>query len=121
MKISTKNTEVLCLSRKPRQCMQKVSGNALQQVEKVRYIGVVFTSDRRWSEEIDARIGQTKAVLRELYCSVVTKRELSNPAKLSVIESIFVPFLTYGEESWILEEYYLRCKRQRWDFCESAV
>jgi len=76
MKISTKNTEVLCLSRKPRQCMLQVSGNALQQVEEVKYIGVVFASDRRWSEEIDARIGQTEAVLRELYCSMVTQREL---------------------------------------------
>ena len=101
--------------------MLQVSGNALQQVEKVKYIGVVFTSDRRWSEEIDARIGQTKAVLRELYCSVVTKRELSNTSKLSVIELILVPILTYGHESWILEENCLRCKRQRWDFCESTV
>jgi len=101
--------------------MLQVSGNALQQVEKVKYIGVVFTSDRRWSEEIDARIGQTYAVLRELYCSVVTQRELSNTAGQSVIESIFLPILIYGHESWISEEYYLRYKRQKWDFCESTV
>jgi len=104
--------------------MLQVSGNALQQGEKVKYIGVVFTSDSRWIEEIDARIGHTKAVLRELCCSVVTKRELSNTAKLSVIESFFVPILTYGHESWILEEYYLRCftaDESRWTQCPSSA
>jgi len=43
----------------------------------------LFTSDRRWSEEIDTRIGgKANAVLRELDRSVVTKWELSNTAKL---------------------------------------
>ena len=45
---------------------------------------VVFTSDGRWGEEVDTRIAEVNAVLRELYRSVVTKRELSNTAKLSV-------------------------------------
>ena len=33
---------------------------------------------------IDTRIGKANTVLRELYCSVVTKRDLSKHAKLSV-------------------------------------
>jgi len=39
------------------------------------------------------------ALLRELYCSVITQRELSNIVKLSVFKSIFVPILNYGHES----------------------
>jgi len=50
-------------------------------------------------QEIDTRIGKVDAVLRKLYCSVLTKRELSNTAKLSVLKAIFVPILTYGHES----------------------
>jgi len=42
-------------------------------VEKLKYIGVVFTSDGRWSEEADGWIDKASAVLHELYCSVVTK------------------------------------------------
>jgi len=61
-----------------------VSGNALQQVETFKYLGVVFTSDGRRNEAIDTPIGTAKAVLREIYRSVVTKRDLSNTAKLSV-------------------------------------
>jgi len=37
----------------------------------------VFTSDGRWSEEVDARIAKANAVLRELYRHVITKWELS--------------------------------------------
>ena len=71
MKISTKNTEVICRSTNPRQCMLQVRGNPLQQVEKFKYLGVVFVNDGRWSEEIDRWIRQANAVLCELYRSAV--------------------------------------------------
>ena len=80
----TKKIEVLCHSRHPRQCFLQVSGNTLQQVETFKYLGVVFTSDASRKKRIDTRIDKANAVLRELYCSVVTKRELSKTAKLSV-------------------------------------
>ena len=60
---------------------------------------VVFTSDESRYKEIDTRIGKANAVLCDLYCSVLTKRELSKNAKLSVFESDFVPLLTCGHES----------------------
>jgi len=50
--------------RRPWQCILQVSGNALQQVETFKYVGVVFTSDGSRNREIDARIGKPNAVLR---------------------------------------------------------
>jgi len=79
-----------------------VSGNTLQQVEKFVYLGMVFTSDARQKNEVDKRISKANAVLRELQRSVVTKQELSNTAKLSVLKSVFVPILTYGHESRVM-------------------
>ena len=73
--------------------MLQVSGNTLEQVEKFKYFEVVFTSDGRRNKEIDTRIGKTNAVLRELYRSVVAKRELWNTAKLIVFTSVFIPVL----------------------------
>jgi len=70
-------------------------------------LGVVFTSDGMWSEEIETRIGKSNAVLRELYRSVSTKRELSNIAKLSVFKSVFVLILTYGHVSCVMAERIL--------------
>ncbi|KAL3045558.1 hypothetical protein OYC64_013764 [Pagothenia borchgrevinki] len=51
--------------------------------------------------EMGRRIG---AVLQSLYCTVVTKRELSQKAKLSVYRAISVPTLTYGHEGWVMTE-----------------
>jgi len=86
--------------------MLQVSCNALQQVETFKHLGVAFAIGGRWSEEIDTRIGNANAVLRELYRSVVTKWELSNTTKLSVFKSVFVPILTYGHESWVMTKKY---------------
>ena len=81
-------SEVLCLSRNPRQCTLQVSGNTLQQVEKFKYLRVVFTSDEKRNKEFRH--------------PVVTKRELSNTGKLLVFKSVFVPILTTGHESWVM-------------------
>jgi len=71
MKISTKNTEVLCLTRISDQCKINISNNTLQLVEKFTYFWVVFTSDGRKNRELDIRIGKANAVLRELYRAVI--------------------------------------------------
>jgi len=104
MKISIKQTEVLCLSRNPRQCTLQLSGSTLQQVEKFKCFGVVFMSDGRRNMEIDTRNGKANAVLCESYRSVVTKQELSNTAKLLVFKSVFVPILIYGHGYWATTE-----------------
>jgi len=100
MKISTKKIEALCLTRRPRHCILQVSGNTLQQVEKsIKYLGMVLTSDGSRNKNIDTRFGSPNTVLRELYCSVVTKREISNTANSSGFSSVFVPMFTCGYES----------------------
>jgi len=52
--------------------------------------------------EFDTRIGEANIVLRELFRSVFTKREVSNTAKLSVLKSVFVPILSCCYESWVM-------------------
>ena len=104
MKINTAKTEVLHLSRNPDQCVLQVNGATLKQVEKFKYLGVAFTSDGRQDEELDTRIGKASAIMRALHYSVIMKRELSKNAKLSIFETVFVPILTYGHESWVMTE-----------------
>jgi len=99
--------------------VRAASDNILQQVEKFKYLGVVFMRDRRRNREIDTRVGKANAVPREFYRSVVTKRELSNTAKPSVFKSVFAPSLTYDHESWIINERkntISSSRRRRWDF-----
>jgi len=55
---------------------------------QVLYLGLYFRASK---VGIDTRIGKANSVLRELYCSMVTKRELSKNAKLSVFKWVFLP------------------------------
>jgi len=119
-KISTKKIEVLCLAKAvfPGQTLKAVfpaiehkyaaAGGDVQ----VPWGWVVFTSDESQHKGIDTRIGKANAVLRELYCSMVTKQGISNNANLSVFKSVVVPILTCCHESQV------KNKRQRWNVCE---
>jgi len=76
----------------------------LQQVEKFKYLGVVFASDGSRNKEVDTPTGKADAVLRKLDRSVVTKRELFHNAILSSFKSVFDPIIPYGYESLIMTE-----------------
>ena len=108
MKISTKNIEILCLSTNPRQCMRQVNGNTLQQMDKFKYLWLVFTSDgRRSAMRLIGELAELTLFCVSFIALAATKQELSNTAKLSVFNSIFVPILTYGHESWLMTERIL--------------
>ena len=116
-KIGTKKIEMF-FSRRPRRCILQESGNTLQQVETFKY-QVVFTSDGSRNKEIDTRIGKANAVLCELYCSLVTKWELSKTAKLSVLNGSLVRSSPVNmNHRWRLKEYCQKNKQQRRDICD---
>ena len=81
-----------------------VRNTSLPQVNEFKYLGVLFTSEGTMEQEIGRRIGAAGEVLQSLYRTVVTKRELSQKAKLSIYRSVFVPTLTYGHERWVMTE-----------------
>ncbi|TWW71177.1 hypothetical protein D4764_17G0006600 [Takifugu flavidus] len=77
MRISTSKSEAMVLSRKKVKRHLWVKEEILPQVEKFKYLGVLFTSEGRMEQEIDRRIGAASAVMQTLHWSVVVKRELS--------------------------------------------
>ncbi|KAF7642406.1 hypothetical protein LDENG_00258420 [Lucifuga dentata] len=79
----------------------QVRGDSLPQTEEFKYLGVLFTSEDRMEREVDRWIGEASEVLQMLYQTVVVKRELSQKARLSIYQSIYVPILTYGHELWV--------------------
>ncbi|KAK3510565.1 hypothetical protein QTP70_010565 [Hemibagrus guttatus] len=104
MRVSTSKSKAMVLERKKVACTLQVGGEVLPQVEEFKYLGVLFTSEGRMDREIDRRIGAAAAVMRSMYQSVVVKKELSQKAKLSIYQSIYVPTLTYGHELWVMTE-----------------
>ena len=54
--------------------------------------------------EVDRPISAASAVMRTLYRTVVVKKELSQKAKLSIYQLVYVPTLTYGHKLWVVTE-----------------
>ncbi|CAF3293547.1 unnamed protein product [Rotaria sp. Silwood2] len=104
MKICEKKTELMVISRENKPTNLHLNNNPLNQVNKFKYFGVQFSSNGKQDGEIDRRIGAASGVLRSLYCSVVTKAELSKKTKLSIFKSVYRPTLIYGHEHWVLTE-----------------
>ncbi|KAK3567864.1 hypothetical protein QTP86_027337 [Hemibagrus guttatus] len=103
-RVSTSKSEAMVLDQKKVACTLQVGGELLPQVEEFKYLGVLFTSEGRMDHEIDRWIGAAAAVMRSMYWSVVVKKDLSQKAKLSIYQSIYVPTLTYGHELWVMTE-----------------
>ena len=75
------------------------SGESLPQVGKMKYISVLFMSG------VERRERLTGGSVQHLwYWSVVVKRELSQRAKLSIYQLIYIPTLPYGHELWVMTE-----------------
>ena len=64
----------------------------------------MFLSEGTMERKMSRTIGAVEAVLRLLYCPIVSKRELSQRAKFSIYQSIFIATLTYGHEEWVMTE-----------------
>jgi len=118
-KISTEKTEVLCLSRRPRQCILQVSGNTLQVVETFKYLGVVFTSDGSRNKHVGTRIGKVNVVLLELCRTVVTKQSFQRPQSFQFLNRfLFRSSPVVMNPGWRLKEHCQKNKEQRWDIYE---
>lgn len=57
MRISTSNSEVLVVAGKRVACALQVGGEVLPQVEKVKYLGVLFTCEGKMECEVDRQLG----------------------------------------------------------------
>ncbi len=75
-------------------CPLRVKSECLPQVKEFEYLGYLFISERTVVWEIGRRIGAAGVISHTLYSAVVTKRELSQRAKLLIYCLIFIPSLT---------------------------
>ena len=69
MKISTSKSEAMALDWKKVACSLQVGGELLPQVEELKYLGVLFTSEGRMERKIDRWICAVAAVMCSLYQS----------------------------------------------------
>nr|XP_061842663.1 cytospin-B-like [Nerophis lumbriciformis] len=86
----------MVLSWKRVDCTPQVGSEVLPQVEEIKYLGVLFMSERRIDREIDRRAGAASAVMQLLHQSVVVKKELRSRTSPQNQDVDFAVLLDWG-------------------------
>ena len=90
MNIHWGRTTVLMVSRSGGACKIYVEGEEVEQVEKLKYLGVMFSRDSGCDDEIEDRIGASVRVMGAMRKEVLERRELQKKTKMRVFNTMVV-------------------------------
>ena len=101
MKISISKTETMKVSRTPGNLSISINGTPLKQVSEFKYLGSIFSEDGRLNREIETRIQKANSVSYQL-APLLKHPNIPMETKAKLINSIFIPTLTYQCQTWTL-------------------
>ena len=101
MKLNTRKSKVMVLSRQRNNCEIYVEGNKLEEVNNFKYLGVNYNNAGQMQVEIDKRIAKYSKNLGLLY-PLIKEKHIPEKVKIQIYTTILKPILLYGSESWVL-------------------
>ena len=93
------------VARKSEDCEVKIDEEVIDQVDEMKYLGVIISSDGRMEKEVEARIGSATQVIGGMNETVLKRKELSRSTKLKMVNATMIPTLLYGCETWCLSKH----------------
>ena len=104
LKVNWKKTKAMRVARQKGVCEVRIGDQKLEQVDEMKYLGVVISADGRMENEVEARIGNATRMIGGLSEVVLKRIELSKNTKLKVVNTTMIPKLMYGCEAWSLSK-----------------
>ena len=101
LKVNWMKTKVMRVARKRDSCEVSIGDQVIEQVDEIKYLGVMISSDGRMEKEIEARIAMATRLVGGMGDTVLSRWELSKGTKLKVVNATMMPSL-YGCEVWSL-------------------
>ena len=101
MMISINKAGTMKVSRTPGTLNIKINDTNLKQVKKFKYICSIYTGDGRMNREIENRTQKANNVRHHL-APLLTHSDIPMETKSRIINSIFVPMLTYQCQTWTM-------------------
>lgn len=117
LKVNVGKSEIMTIANEAEELEIQIDGTKIKEVKKIKYLGTMTDSQGRLKDEILNRINKVNAVYRTLYKTFFNKREITKETKRRVYESVLVPTLIYGCESWVLTNYL----KSRITACEMKI
>ncbi|KAJ8951320.1 hypothetical protein NQ318_008224 [Aromia moschata] len=104
LKLNVSKTKIMAEGRPDIAVNVELNGGKLEQVSTMKYLGVHIESQCYRDQEINARIQSASNMFHSMKNSFIGKKEVSIKTKMSVYNSIYVPILIFGRESWVLNQ-----------------
>ena len=92
-------TKVMMVSRTGEGCKIGVDGEEIEEVDKLKYLGVMISGDGVCDDEMEQRIGAAARVVGAMRKEVLERRDLQKKTKMRVFNAMVVPMLLYGYET----------------------
>lgn len=104
LKVNADKSKVMRVSRQndQRELNIRMNGVNMESVEKYRYLGMDVAANGTLGEEINHRVNEAEKVIGAVR-AVWKGRKISKEAKVGMFESIVVPTMLYGSETWALK------------------
>ena len=85
----------------------RIDNDTLEWVEHYDYLGTRITKNGKINAEILHRKYKASQIYHQLNSTIINKKELTNKTKIQIYQTIYLPILTYGLKSAILNEKHL--------------
>jgi hypothetical protein len=109
MKMNKKKTKIMCnvvAQREPRKGIT-IDGERLEEVDEYKYLGRMLTPRNEMSTEINQRITAGWRRFGQ-YSHFLKNRNIPNCLKKKIMDTVILPSLTYGAETWALTKQQSR-------------
>ena len=103
MKANWQKTSVMRIGRKKDVWNVEVNGQEVEQVEVMKYLGVMISSDGSMDSEVEQRVGMASNMIGAIGRTVLGRKELTKGTKVRVVNVMVIPTLKYGCEAWTLQ------------------
>ncbi len=77
-----------------------LDGEPLEDVERFKYLGLMFVANGQGTEEIRSRINLARSAFSRLQSRLLSRREISLRTKGRVYQAVVRSILLYGCETW---------------------
>ena len=104
LRVNWKKSKVMRVARKREECQVVIGDEQLEQVDTMKYLGVMISGDGSMEREVEARIGCASRVIGGMSQAILRRRELSKQTKLKVVNATVMPVLMYGCETWAVRK-----------------
>ena len=99
LKVNWKKTKVMRVARQKGACEVRIGDQELEQVDEMKYLGVVISADGSKEKEDEARIANATRMIGGMSEVVLRRNKLSKNTKLKVVNAAMISTLMYGCEA----------------------